>query len=137
AAGTRRSARSAGAAPAAGWPSAWSTDRNPRPGSRSRTTGAANPSLRSPLGPLLLLLARHAQPRIGHRLEPAARDRQAARLADSILPAIQPAQRLVDLHQRAALGGREHERLLALHRIGTRIRHVERVARQVTRAFPL
>ena len=45
--------------------------------------------------------------------------------------AVEPAQRLVDVPEEAALLAREEERLLALHGVGALVGHVERIGREI------
>src|SRR5919109_1364862 len=100
------------------------------------TTAAAVPqnSLRSAaLSIFLFRLALDAQAGVGQRIQPVEADRLTAlfTLPEALRPAVQPAQRLVHMPEIASLLRCEEERLLALHRVGPLIGHVERVARQV------
>src|SRR5207253_8014082 len=104
---------------------------------RARSASATNVSRSPPASTFLFLLAGDTQPRVRHRLETRARDRSPARLARPVFTPVDAAQRLVDLHQRATLGGREQEGLLALHRIGADVGHVERIPRQIAGAVAL
>src|SRR2546425_7849773 len=81
----------------------------------------------------LLRLALDAQSRVWQRVESLEPDLLATllALAESLGRLVQPPQRLVHVPQVAAFLGREQERLLALHRVGPLVGHVEGVARQV------
>src|ERR687896_681175 len=96
------------------------------------TTGQNSPGL--PLCIFLALLALDAIPRVRQRVETLVRDVVSAvvALAEGLRRPVEPPQRLVDVPQEATLLAREEEGLLALHRVGALIRHVERVAAQVT-----
>src|SRR5262249_4403885 len=78
-------------------------------------------------------LALDAQAGMGERVEAVESDRVAALLAaaEFLGRAVQPAQRLVHVPEIAPLLRREQKRLLALHRVGALIGHVEGVAREV------
>src|SRR5439155_6102380 len=100
------------------------------------TTAAAVPqkSRRSaPLTIFLLRLALDAQPGVGQGVEPIEPDRLAALLAaaEPLGRLVEAAQRLGHVPKVAAFRGREQERLLALHRIGPLVGHMEGVAREV------
>src|SRR5438270_7692296 len=104
---------------------------------RSATTTAAavpqNTRRSTTLAIFLLGLAFDAEPRMRQRVEPLEQDVLPAllALAELLWRLIQPPQGLVDVPQIAALLRGEQERLLALHRVGALVRHVEGVAREV------
>src|SRR5438876_122965 len=78
-------------------------------------------------------LALDAETGVWERIETVEPDRLAALLAapEALGRAVQPAQRLVHMPQVPPLLRREQKRLLALHRVGALIGHVEGVAREV------
>src|SRR5215218_6744265 len=82
----------------------------------------------------LALLALDAVARVRERVQPLERNVVAAvvALAERLRRPIETAQRLVDVPEEAAFLAREEERLLALHRVGTLVGHVEGVAAQVS-----
>src|SRR5690242_21655088 len=82
---------------------------------------------------LFFRLAVDAQPRMRQRVEPVEPDLLAAllALAEFFGILIETAQRLVHVPEIAPFLGREQECLLALHRVGALIGHVERVAREI------
>src|SRR5512135_1350208 len=104
---------------------------------RSRAiTAATTPANRrrsAVLAILLFFLAVDAQPRVRQRVEALGRDLLAAALALAVLlgRGVQAPQRLVDVPEEAPFLRRHEERLLALHRVGALVGHVERVGRQV------
>src|SRR5438094_1762361 len=81
----------------------------------------------------LALLAVDAITRMGQRVESLESDllTTIVTLAEDVRVAVKPPQRLVDVPEEAPLLAREEKRLLALHRIGTLIRHVEGIAAQI------
>src|SRR6266566_4022368 len=100
------------------------------------TTAAAVPqnSRRSAAFTIFLFrLALDAESRVGEGVEPIEPDQLAALLAapEPLGRAVQPAQRLVHVPQVPPFLRREQELLLALHRIGALIGHVEGVAREI------
>src|SRR5687767_7101591 len=78
-------------------------------------------------------LALDAETGVGQRIETVEADRLATLLAaaEPLGRAVQPARRFVHVPQVAAFLRREQERLLALHRVGALVGHVERIAREV------
>src|SRR6266705_702242 len=100
------------------------------------TTAAAVPqnSRRSAAFTIFLFrLALDAESRVGEGVEPIEPDQLAALLAapEPLGRAVQPAQRLVHVPQVPPFLRREQELLLALHRVGALIGHVERIAGEV------
>src|ERR1700694_4682300 len=85
----------------------------------------------------LALLALNAVAGMRKRVEPLERDVVAAVVAlpEGLRRAIQAAQRLVDVPEETPFLAREQERLLALHRVGALIRHVERIAAEIAVSF--
>src|SRR5437879_4819479 len=83
---------------------------------------------------LFLLLAGDAQAGVRQRVEALEADLPAAVLAPAevVGGAIQPAERLVQVPEVAALLRGEEELLLPLHRVGTLVRHVKGVGGEVT-----
>src|SRR5688572_10655015 len=80
----------------------------------------------------LTLLAGDAQARVRQRVEPVEIDVLAAAVAlpERLGRAVQAAERLIDVPEEPPLLRGEKERLLALHRIGPLVGHVERVRAQ-------
>src|SRR5262245_34496539 len=78
-------------------------------------------------------LAFDAETGVGKRVETVEADRLAALLAAAELlrRAVEPAQRLVHVPEVAPFLRREQERLLALHRVGALVGHMERVAGEI------
>src|SRR5687768_5122344 len=74
-----------------------------------------------------------AETGVRQRIEPVEPDRFPALLAaaEALGRAVQPPQRLVHVPEVASFLRREQELLLALHRVGPLVGHVERVAREV------
>src|SRR5207245_7560634 len=100
------------------------------------TTAAAVPqkSRRSAqLTTSLLRLALDAQPGVRHGVEAIEPDVFTALLAatESLGRLVEAPQGLIHVPKVAAFLGGEQERLFALHRVGTLVGHVERVAREV------
>src|SRR5881296_3654808 len=87
----------------------------------------------APLAIFLLRLALDAQPRVRQRVQPVEADVLAAllALAEFLGGLVEPAQRLVHVPEVAAFLRREQELLLALHRVGALVGHVERVGGEV------
>src|SRR6187397_2698586 len=81
----------------------------------------------------LFLLAGDAEPGMRQGVQAFEVDLLAALLAVTELfrIAIEPPQRLVHMPEIPALLGGEEELLLPLHRVGTLIRHMERIGREV------
>src|SRR5471030_1644317 len=79
------------------------------------------------------LLARNAKPRVRQRVEPVEPDLTATLMAaaERFGRTVEAAQRFVDVPEETSLLAREQERLLAFHRVGALIRHVERVRREI------
>src|SRR5918992_2416157 len=96
------------------------------------TTGQNSPAL--PLCIFLPLLALDAIAGVRQCVEPFERDVVPAivTLPERLRRPIEPPQRLVDVPQEAAFLAGEEKCLLALHRVGALIGHVERVAAQVS-----
>src|SRR3954469_17567045 len=80
-----------------------------------------------PLSIFFTLLALNAVSGVWQRVETLEADLLAAVMAfaELLRVSIEPAQGLVDVPQETTLLAREEERLLALHRVGTLIGHVE------------
>src|SRR5215218_10272723 len=101
----------------------------------STSTGQKSPELL--LCIFLTLLAVDAIAGVGERVESLVRDLIAALVATTkgFGCAIQPAQGFIDVPEETTFLAREEERLLALHRVGALIRHMERVTAQVAVGF--
>src|SRR5262245_57723734 len=82
---------------------------------------------------LFLGLAVDAEPRMGQRVEPVEADLLAAllALAEFFGRLVQPPQRLVHVPEITSFLRREQEGLFPLHRVGSLVGHVERVAGQI------
>src|SRR5262245_53584881 len=104
---------------------------------KSETTTATavpqNSRRSAPLSIFLPGLALDAEAGMGEGIEPIEADRITALLAapEAFGRAVQAAQRLVHVPQVSSFLRREEKRLLALHRVGALIGHMEGVAGEV------
>src|SRR6266513_2025973 len=124
-------------------PRTWSGRRRARNASaislvtKSETTTAIavpqNSRRSAALTIFLFRLALDAEPCVRQRVEPIESDHLPALLAaaEALGRAVEPAQRLIHVPEIAAFLRREEKLLLALHRVGALISHVEGVAREV------